>query len=238
MISRSFLVVAGLLLVSCSNINVASASFLDYFIPQRQGNLDLQLMDNENHAQINSRNIHVATDSLSGNELEALPSIPYELTSSDEKFLQEAAKLIGSPMSDLDICHHRVVMKLRKSCHELNAEQLGKLAVMLLNCQSISEGRSWFECTETMSLKDCTHGMDSDTWNAYHLVTNRAKAVCVASRQEQFRGLTELTVNKLMHSGEFHALHAVTIQIQIIQYFHFCSARTNLNDEHIVTEPR
>lgn len=133
-----------------------------------------------------------------------LPSIPYELTSSDEKFLQEATKLIGSPMSDLDDCHHRVVMKLRKSCHELNAEQLGKLAVMLLNCQSISEGRKLFECTQTMSLKDCTHGMDSDTWNAYHLVTNRAKAVCVASRQEQFRGLTELTVNKLMHSGEFH----------------------------------
>lgn len=129
-------------------------------------------------------------------------------------------------------------MKLRKSCHELNAEQLGKLAVMLLNCQSVSEGRRLFECTGTMSLKDCTQGMDSDTWNAYHLVTNRAKAVCVASRQEQFRGLTELTVNKLMHSGEYqlerghhsnHSLHSIN---------HFCSTRTNLNDEHIVAEPR
>lgn len=107
-------------------------------------------------------------------------------------------------MSELDVCHHRVIMKLRKSCSELNAEQLGKLAVMLLNCQSYSEGRSMFKCTETMSLKDCTQGMDSDTWNAYHLVTNRAKAVCVAIRQDQFRGLTELTVNKLMQSGELN----------------------------------
>lgn len=147
--------------------------------------------------------IFAVTDSSNGNELEALPTIPYELTSHDEKFLQEATKLIGGPLSELDICHHRVIMKLRKSCHELNAEQMGKLAVMLLNCQSHSEGRSMFKCTETMSLKDCTQEMDSDTWNAYHLVTNRAKAVCVAIRQDQFRGLTELTVNKLMQSGEF-----------------------------------
>lgn len=148
-------------------------------------------------------NIHFTTVSLNGNDVETLPSIPYELTTNDEKFLQEATKLIGSPLSELDICHHRVIMKLRKSCHELNAEQLGKLAVMLLNCQSNSEGRDLFQCTETMNLKDCTQGMDSDTWNAYHLVTNRAKAVCVAIRQEQFRGLTELTVNKLMQSGEY-----------------------------------
>lgn len=44
--------------------------------------------------------------------------------------------------------------------------------------------------------------MDSDTWNAYHLITNRAKAVCSAVRQEQFRGLTEMTVNKLMNTAQ------------------------------------
>lgn len=44
--------------------------------------------------------------------------------------------------------------------------------------------------------------MDGDTWNAYHLITNRAKAICTSIRQEQFRGLTEMTVNKLMKSGK------------------------------------
>lgn len=130
-----------------------------------------------------------------------MPHIPYEIATNDEKFLQEATKLIGMSLSELDLCHHRVILKLRKSCNELNAEQLGKLSVMLLNCQSNSEGRTLFECTENMSLKDCTIGMDSDTWNAYHLITNRAKAVCVATVSDQFRGLTEITVNKLMSSG-------------------------------------
>lgn len=84
------------------------------------------------------------------NDLEVVPTVPYEVNSHDEKFLREASKLIGTSLSDLDICHHRVILKLRKSCHELNAEQLGKLSVMLLNCQSYSEGRSMYECTENM----------------------------------------------------------------------------------------
>lgn len=83
-------------------------------------------------------------------DLEAVPTVPYEVSFHDEKFLREASKLIGSSLSDLDICHHRVILKLRKSCHELNADQLGKLSVMLLNCQSHSEGRSMYECTESM----------------------------------------------------------------------------------------
>lgn len=125
------------------------------------------------------------------------------MATNDEKFLQEATRLIDQNLSELDICHHRVILKLRNSCHEMNAEELGKLAVMLLNCQSSSEGRALFECTDAMTLKECTTNMDGETWNAYHLITNRAKAVCVATRHEQFRGLTELTVNKLMLSGEF-----------------------------------
>lgn len=75
---------------------------------------------------------------------------------------------------------------------------MGKLAVMLLNCQSSSEGRQLFACNDNMTLKDCTQDMSPEVWNAYHLITNRVKAVCSSVRHEQFRGLTEMTVNKLM----------------------------------------
>lgn len=129
------------------------------------------------------------------------PAVPYEISESDESFIREASKWIGTNLSKLDLCHHRVILKLKKSCEHLNAEQIGKLAVMLLNCQSDSEGRKVYHCTEQMSLKDCTKEMDPDTWNAYHLVTNRAKAVCASVRHDQFRGLTELTVNKLMNTA-------------------------------------
>lgn len=44
--------------------------------------------------------------------------------------------------------------------------------------------------------------MDPNTWNAYHLLTNRAKAVCASKRQEQFRGLSEMTVNRLMTTAQ------------------------------------
>uniref|UniRef100_A0A182YMB5 Protein brambleberry n=1 Tax=Anopheles stephensi TaxID=30069 RepID=A0A182YMB5_ANOST len=134
----------------------------------------------------------------SSTAVDTFPSVPYELSDGEESFIREASKWIGMNLSKLDICHHRIILKLKKSCHELNAEQMGKLAVMLLNCQSDSEGRPVFPCTDEISLRQCTERMDPNTWNAYHLITNRAKAVCASVRHEQFRGLTELTVNKLM----------------------------------------
>lgn len=51
------------------------------------------------------------------------------------------------------------------------------------------------------SLKECTQDMDSDTWNAYHILSNRARSVCYGARQQQFRALTQMTVNKLMASS-------------------------------------
>lgn len=83
----------------------------------------------------------------------------------------------------------------------MNDEQLAKMAVMLLNCQSAVEGRQVYPCTDTMSIKDCTSSMDPDTWNSYHLMSNRARAVCYSVRQIQFRGLTEHTVNRLMDAA-------------------------------------
>lgn len=50
-------------------------------------------------------------------------------------------------------------------------------------------------------MKDCTKDMDPDTWNAYHILSNRARSVCYAARQQQFRALTQMTVNKLMTSS-------------------------------------
>lgn len=84
----------------------------------------------------------------------------------------------------------------------MNDEQLAKMAVHLLNCQSYVEGRTTYPCTDEMSIKDCTTRMDSDTWTSYHLMSNRARAVCYTIRQTQFRGLAEQTVNKLMNTAQ------------------------------------
>ncbi|XP_031830089.2 protein brambleberry isoform X1 [Nomia melanderi] len=131
-----------------------------------------------------------------------LVSIPYESMTEDEKFLQEAAKFTEIQVSSpLETCQHKVIMKIRTSCSEMTEEQLAKLSVNLLNCQSAVEGRKMFPCTEDMSLKQCTTDMDADMWNAYHLMSNRARAVCYAARSTQFRALTELTVNKLMQTA-------------------------------------
>lgn len=93
-------------------------------------------------------------------------------------------------------------MKLKSDCDKMNDEQLAKMAVHLLNCQSYVEGRPLFPCSDDMTIKDCTSSMDSDTWTSYHLMSNRARAVCYSIRQMQFRGLAEHTINRLMDAAQ------------------------------------
>ncbi|XP_041377242.1 protein brambleberry-like [Gigantopelta aegis] len=125
--------------------------------------------------------------------------IRFEVLSTDEKFLDFAKTL--TDLTPLDACYQLVVYSLQKKCGELTEEELGKLSVQLLNCQSKAEDRPVFTCTAQMSLADCTKPMDATTWNTYQIVSNRARAMCYATQQLQFRRLTENTVNKLVSSA-------------------------------------
>jgi hypothetical protein len=44
----------------------------------------------------------------------------------------------------------QVVMKIHNSCSDLTEEELAKMSVNLLNCQSAVEGRQHFPCTNSM----------------------------------------------------------------------------------------
>jgi len=61
--------------------------------------------------------------------------------------------------------------------------------------------------------------MDADMWNAYHLMSNRARAVCYAARSTQFRALTELTVNKLMQSAHSQIETLQSLKVSYIYMF-------------------
>lgn len=123
----------------------------------------------------------------------------FEVRNVEEKFLAEAQPYLNLP--PLDSCLHKVVGRLKKACAEIGEEELAKFSVQLLNCQSEAEGRRQYTCTAEMTVSDCTKDMDPDTWNAYHIVSNRARSVCYATRQKQFQLKTELTVNHLASSA-------------------------------------
>lgn len=44
----------------------------------------------------------------------------------------------------------QVINRIKKSCGDINEVELAKLGVALLNCQSKSEGRKTYECTDDM----------------------------------------------------------------------------------------
>ena len=56
--------------------------------------------------------------------------------------------------------------------------------------------------------------MDPVTWNAYQIVSNRARAVCYATRQQHFRMKTEFTVNHLVNTAQeqLNSLHKLQVK--------------------------
>ena len=55
--------------------------------------------------------------------------------------------------------------------------------------------------------------MDPTTWNAYQIVSNRARAICYTVAQTQFRYKTEATVNRLVSSttSQITAIHQIKV---------------------------
>ncbi|XP_033642065.1 protein brambleberry-like [Asterias rubens] len=122
--------------------------------------------------------------------------VPFEMKSAESRFLKAGEEYMAG-LSVLDTCHHRVIAELESSCNDITEEELGKLGVALLNCQSKSEGRSTFTCTKEMTLAECTRGMDATTWNTYHIISDRSRSVCYGVRQQQFQRQTRFAVNQL-----------------------------------------
>jgi len=57
--------------------------------------------------------------------------------------------------------------------------------------------------------------MDSDTWTAYHVVSNRVRSVCYSTRQLGFRRKAELTVNALIStaSSQLDAMKDLKVRV-------------------------
>ncbi|XP_064642760.1 protein brambleberry-like [Lineus longissimus] len=124
----------------------------------------------------------------------------FDVKTTDEKFISDMTVKEMKSLSPLDGCYHQVMTRLRRTCSNLNEEQVSKIAVQLLNCQLETEKRPTFTCNDDMTLAECTKSMDPTVWNSYQIVSNRARAVCYSIRQQQFRWKSEMAVNQLMHS--------------------------------------
>ena len=118
-----------------------------------------------------------SSDELEENAEPAAPVAPrepvtFEMANAEQKFLAEAQEYVN--LSPLEACQHQVcvcrgglcrvyhggvchclpllqvVYQLRQSCGAMGEEELGKMAVALLNCQSKAENRPTFPCTPHM----------------------------------------------------------------------------------------
>ncbi|XP_070496101.1 protein brambleberry-like [Chironomus tepperi] len=145
-------------------------------------------------------------DISSTSQLNDLPSLQFEFPKENDAFLKEGLELINAPKETFDLCTHQVILSLKKNCNTLSSEEIGKLAIMLMNCQLRTEGRSIYPCTPEMTLAQCTMGFDNSIYQLYNILTNRALSICSAIKQQQYRMFTEIAVNRLMHAAQKQAL--------------------------------
>ncbi|KAG5681707.1 hypothetical protein PVAND_011117 [Polypedilum vanderplanki] len=127
-----------------------------------------------------------------------LTDIRFELPVESEEFLKEGLELINAPKESLDLCTHRVILQLKKNCNQLSQNDISKLAVMLMNCELESEGRTTYPCKPEMTIAQCTLPFDNSLQMMYAITKNRALSICAALKHEQFRMATESAVNHLM----------------------------------------
>lgn len=71
--------------------------------------------------------------------------------------------------------------------------------------------------------------MDGPTWNAYQIVGNRARAMCYATQQDQFRRLTEMAVHELVAAADDQLENLKQMMVKIEMICHL------LNKKKIVT---
>lgn len=105
-------------------------------------------------------------------------------------------------------------------------EEVGKLAVMMMNCQLEIKGRPTFSCKPEMvriwdfsrhfrfrlsipkfqTLKQCTTSFDENIHKVYSFMLHRAQSICYAIKQDQFRAGVEMSVNRLMQASHAQIL--------------------------------
>lgn len=76
--------------------------------------------------------------------------------------------------------------------------------------------------------------MDANTWNSYHIISNRARSICYATRQQQFRLKTEFTVNQLASQAENQMELMNGLQVSFNYSFSSDKLCVNLCDEKSV----
>lgn len=67
--------------------------------------------------------------------------------------------------------------------------------------------------------------MDSDTWNAYHIISNRARSVCYATRQQLFRRRAEHTVNSLISTATSQLDAMKDLKVEFTVFTWMCISR-------------
>ena len=116
-----------------------------------------------------------------------------------------------------DDCWRRAVSHLNETCRNMSQNSQQKLAIAFANCHWLSAGRRSYECTEDMSISECTEEMSESAFDVYTQFYNHIEDVCFYLQSQLWQEKTEqligdlsdtshLAVQKMTESLERHKM--------------------------------
>ncbi|EFC50647.1 predicted protein [Naegleria gruberi] len=108
--------------------------------------------------------------------------------------------------SDWSNCWKVAVDSMTRSCKEIKTREeiRSKLAIQLTNCHLAKSGLKTFECTEMMTVEECTKDMISSpiAFNAYTEFSTHVDQICFYIKSESFQEESERLVEQLVNETE------------------------------------
>ncbi|GAM17696.1 hypothetical protein SAMD00019534_008710 [Acytostelium subglobosum LB1] len=130
-------------------------------------------------------------------------------------------------------CWEQCMESLVHGCKEMDDVQRSRLAVKLASCHLEKSGLTSYQCTDKMSIPECTSSMSELAYMTYTNFYISTENICYYLQSELFQQQTEKAVNKLIEStvDTLTSVKQIYLQSQLLSE---SMEQTNLAQQKLV----
>ncbi|XP_065896465.1 uncharacterized protein [Dysidea avara] len=112
-----------------------------------------------------------------------------------------------------DECWRLAVSYLNETCSTISQSAQQRLAIAFANCHWLSAGRRSYECTEEMSISECTKDMSESAFDVYTQFYNHIEDACFYLQSQLWQEKTEKLIGDLSDTSQ-HAVEKITESLE------------------------
>jgi len=112
-----------------------------------------------------------------------------------------------------DDCWRQAVSYLNETCSIMGQTAQQRLAIAFANCHWLSAGRRSYQCTDNMSIRECTKDMSESAFDVYTQFYNHIEDACFYLQSQVWQEKTEKLIGDLSDTSQ-HAVEKITESLE------------------------